>query len=125
MHSSSQGANYYAIHLLLYLRTIQEKYIKMYERYVNQLKGYAQAIRVLSKGYLPMSLLPPSKLAKILHEVMQVLSKTNRNYGLVLKGMYQYYNMKLVTFGVDQDRNLIIQFPVFVQPYTQKPLTLY
>ena len=33
--------------------------------------------------------------------------------------------MKLVTFGIDQNRNLIIQFPVFVQPYTQKPLTLY
>ena len=28
MYSSSQGANYYAIHSLLYLRTIQEKYIK-------------------------------------------------------------------------------------------------
>ena len=41
MYSSSQGANYYAIHSLLYLRTIQEKYIKMYERFVNQLKEYA------------------------------------------------------------------------------------
>ena len=39
--------------------------------------------------------------------------------------MYKYYDMKLVTFGIDQDRNLIIQFPVFIQPYTQKPLTLY
>ena len=125
MYSSSQGANYYAIHSLLYLRTIQEKYIKMYERFVNQLKEYSCAIRVLSKGYLPISLLPPSKLAKILHEVKQVLSKTNKNYGLVIKGMYKYYDMKLVTFGIDQDRNLIIQFPVFVQPYTQKPLTLY
>ena len=28
MYSASQGANYYAIHLLLYLQTIQEKYIK-------------------------------------------------------------------------------------------------
>ena len=72
-----------------------------------------------------MSLLPPSKLAKILHEVMKVLSRANKNYGLVLKVMYIYYDMKLVTFGIDQDRNLIIQFPVFVQPYTQKPLTLY
>ena len=27
MYSSSQGTNYYAIHSLLYLRTIQEKYI--------------------------------------------------------------------------------------------------
>ena len=70
-------------------------------------------------------LLPPSKLAKILHEVKQVLSKTNKNYGLVIKGMHKYYDMKLVMFGIDQDRNLIIQFLVFVQPYTQKPLTLY
>ena len=85
MYSSSQGTNYYAIHSLLYLRTIQEKYIKMYERFVNQLKEYSQAIRVLSKGYLPISLLPPSKLAKILHEVKQVLSKANKNYGLVIK----------------------------------------
>ena len=95
----------------------------MYERFVNQLKEYSQAIRILSKGYLPVSLLPPSKLVKIIHEVKQVLSKTNKNYGLVIKGMYKCYDTKLVTFGIDQDRNLII--PVFVQPYTQKPLTLY
>ena len=39
--------------------------------------------------------------------------------------MYKYYDIKLVTFGIDQNRNLIIQFPVCVQLYTQKPLTLY
>ena len=33
--------------------------------------------------------------------------------------------MKLVTFGIDGQRNLIIQFPVFVQPYTQQHLILY
>ena len=113
MYSASQGANYYAIHSLLYLRTIQEKYIKMYERFINQLKEYSCAIRILSKGYLPISLLPPSKLARILQEVKQVLLKTNKNYGLVIKGMYKYYDMKLVTFGIDQNRNLIIQFPIF------------
>ena len=26
----------------------------------------------------------------------------------------------LVTFGIDKDMNLVIQFPVFIQPYTQK-----
>ena len=30
--------------------------------------------------------------------------------------------MKLVTFGIDEERNLIIQF---VQPYTQKRLVMY
>ena len=33
--------------------------------------------------------------------------------------------MQLVTFGIDKDRNLIIQFPIFIQPYTQQPLILY
>ena len=33
--------------------------------------------------------------------------------------------MQLVTFGIDKDKNLIIQFPVFVQPYTQQPLILH
>ena len=31
----------------------------------------------------------------------------------------------MVTFGIDEKKNLIIQFPVFVQPYTQKQLILY
>ena len=33
--------------------------------------------------------------------------------------------MKLVTFGIHTKRNLIIQFPVFVQPYTQQPSISY
>ena len=33
--------------------------------------------------------------------------------------------MKLVTFGVGKDKNLIVQFPVFIQPYTQQLLVLY
>ena len=33
--------------------------------------------------------------------------------------------MKLVRFGIDKQKNLIIQFPIFVQPYTQTKLTLY
>ena len=33
--------------------------------------------------------------------------------------------MQLVTFGIDSDMNLVIQFPVFIKPYMQKPLILY
>ena len=33
--------------------------------------------------------------------------------------------MKLVTFRIDKERNLIIQFSAFVQPYTQKRLIMY
>ena len=33
--------------------------------------------------------------------------------------------MKLVTFGTDYQKNLNIQFPIFVQPYSQTKLALY
>ena len=33
--------------------------------------------------------------------------------------------MQLVTFGIDKGMNIVIQFPVFTQHYTQKPLILY
>ena len=39
--------------------------------------------------------------------------------------LHLYYNMQLVTFGIDKDKNLIIQFPELIQPYTQQPLRLY
>ena len=49
----------------------------------------------------------------------------NRDYDLVIKRLYLYYDMKLVTFGIDDQRNLIIQFPVFVHLHNQQHLTLY
>ena len=32
--------------------------------------------------------------------------------------------MQLITFSIDKDMNLVVQFPVFTQLYTQKPLIL-
>ena len=76
-------------------------------------------------GYLPISLNTPSRLREILTMVKQNLIKTNPDYDIVIKRLHLYYDMKLVTFRIDQKRNLIIQFPIFVQPYSQQPLTLY
>ena len=49
----------------------------------------------------------------------------NPDYDIVIKCLHLYYNMKLVMFGIDENRNLIAQFPVFVQPYMQQKLILY
>ena len=124
-YSSSMGIQHYAINSLLFLTTVREKYVKMYERFLNQLRQYSQAIRVLSKRYLPITLLSPSKLNVILQKVRETVQKQNKNYNLPIKRLYLYYDMKLVTFGIDDKRNLIVQFPVFVHPYNQQHLTLY
>ena len=83
------------------------------------------AITVPAKGYLPNTLIKPAKLQEILTEVKKTLQITNPDYDLVLDRLHLYYDMLLLTFGIDKDMNLIIQFLVFVQPYTPKPLILY
>ena len=65
------------------------------------------------------------QIEKILKEVKIAIVKSNKDYDLVLARIYLYYDMKLVTFGIDNQRNLIVQSPVFVQPYTQKRLIMY
>ena len=79
----------------------------------------------MSKGYLPISLLSPSKLNVILQKVKQTVQVKNKDYDLVIKRLYLYYDMKLVTFGIDDQRILIVQFPVFVHPQGQQHLILY
>ena len=80
IYSQDEGMCNYAINSVLFLTMIREKYVKMYERFIEELKLYSRAIRVLSKGYLPISLLSPSKLEKILNEVRIAIAKSNKDY---------------------------------------------
>ena len=66
--AQDEGVHNYAINSVLFLTMVKEKYVKMYKRFIEELKLYSKVIRVLSKGYLPISLLPPSKQEKILRE---------------------------------------------------------
>ena len=92
--TSYKDEHSYSITTLLFLGTINEKYVRMYERFINELKSYSKAIHVLSKGYLPITLIPPSKLEVILQQVKTALAKTKKNYDLVLNRLYLYYDMK-------------------------------
>ena len=125
LYTDALGIQQYAFNSLLFLRIIQDKYISLYRELITQLRSYVSAIRVLAKGYLPSTLITPSKLQGILAEVKKSLQHTYLNYALVLERLHSYYDMQLVTFGIDKSMNLVIQFPVFIQPYTQKPSILY
>ena len=86
---------------------------------------YAKVVRVLSKGYLPISLLPPSTLQNILGKDKKAIQVSNPDYSTVIERLQLYYNMKLVTFGTDKGKKLIVQFQVLIQPYTQQQVILY
>ena len=70
-------------------------------------------------------MITPVKLQEILNEVRRTLQVTNPDYDLVIDRLHLYYDMQLVTFGIDRDKNLIVQFLIFIQPYTQQPLVLH
>ena len=124
MHGSC-GIQHYAVTSMLYLRTIKDKYIEIYKEFISQLCIYAKAVRILVKGYLPISLIKPLNLQEVIDSVKETLIKTNSDYEIVIKRLHLYYNMKLFILSIDKKKNLIIQFPIFVQPYTQQPLILY
>ena len=125
LYMDALGIQQYAFNSSLFLRVVQDKYISSYKELITQLRSYISAIRVLTKGYLPTTLITPSKLQEILADIKKSLWHTNPDYALVLERLHLYYDMQLVTFGIDRDMNLVIQFPVFIQPYIQKPLILY
>ena len=78
----------YSMDAVLFLTTIKEKYVRMYEKFINELKSYLKAIRILSKGYLPISLIMLSKLVAILQQVQLAITKSNQNYEIVLNRLY-------------------------------------
>ena len=125
LYTDALGIQQYATNSLLYLRIIQDKYISLYRELIAQLHTYVSAIRILAKGYLPNTLIKPKRLQEILTEVKKSLHSTNPDYNLVWDRLHLYYDMQLVTLGIDTDMKLVIQFPVFIQSYTQKPLILY
>ena len=69
----------YSIDAVLFLTTVKEKYVRMYKKFINELKSYSKAIRILSKGYLPITLIMPSKLEAILQQVQLAITKSNQD----------------------------------------------
>ena len=125
LYTDALGIQQYATNSLLFLRIIQDICISLYRELITELRTYISAIRILAKGYLPNTLITPRKLQEILSEVKRSLHITSPDHTLVLDRWHLYYDMQLVTFGINSNMNLVIQFLVFIQPYTLKPLILY
>ena len=76
---------HYVTNSLLYFQTIKEKYITVYNEFITQLQIYAKAVRILAKGYLPISLITLYKLQEILNSVKETFIKSNPDYDIVIK----------------------------------------
>ena len=116
LYTHSLGLQQYSTNSLFYLRIIQDKYISLYRELITQLLTYIAAIRILAKGYLLNTLMNQTNY---LTEVKKSLHVTNTDYNLVINRLHLLNDKQLVTSGIGKDMNLVIQFPVFIQSYTQ------
>ena len=84
-----------------------------------------RSIATLSKGYLPPQLFSPTDLVKISKAALQMVQKRHPDYVLAIPQTSSYYDMRLVTFGIDELDRLVVCFPIFVKDFSRESMTLY
>ena len=82
--------------------------------FLRHLKDVLDSIGILSTGHLPPLLLPPTVLQNIITNGLQMVHQISSKLCLGIKHLTEYYDMKLATFGVDTDGNMIIAFPILL-----------
>ena len=125
LHANSTGRLLFAHKLNIYLMSVQETQLRLYDELERVLREFLSAVRILSKGYLTASLFPPTILCRITSNALQMVQKKNCDYVLTNKHVMEYYDMKMVTFGINDSEELVVAFPVFVQDHTRESMTLY
>ena len=109
----------------LYVHSVLERQIRLYELMLHHLKDLLDSIGILSTSQLPPMLFPPSVLDNITSNAIDMVHRTHPEYELALGHVTEYYDMKLGTFGVDTDSNMVVVFPIFVKDHSDRPKTLY
>ena len=111
--------------LIFYIHSMLECQIRLYEWLLQHLKDLLDSIGILSTSHLPPLLFPPTVLDNITTNAIDLVCRSHPDYVLAIDHITEYYDMKLATFSVDADGNIIVAFAVFVKDHTSKPKTLY
>ena len=123
--TTDSGPVVYSHQLQLYLSSLREKYVKLFDTLVEEIELLLRGVAVLSRGYLPPQLFPPSVLANISETAIAMVKTTHQDYTLALSHVTDYYDMRMVTFGRDDQGRLIVCFPIFIKEYKKEAMTLY
>ena len=107
--------------LNLYVHSVHERQIRLYEWLLQHLEELLDSIGILSTGHLPPLLFPPTVLTNITTNAINLVHRLHPDYVLAIDHVTAYYDMKLTTFGVDHENNMSIAFPIFVKDHNSKP----
>ena len=77
LHASSIGRLLFAHKLNIYLTSVQETQLRLYDELERVLREFLSTVRILSKGYLPASLFPSTILCRITSNALQMVQRKN------------------------------------------------
>ena len=102
------------IHKLnLYVHSMLERQIRLYEWLLHHLQDLLDSIGILSTGHLPPGLFPPTVLQNVTANAIEMVCKTHPGYALAIRHITEYYDMKLAMFALDSDGSMVVSFPSF------------
>ena len=119
------GYEIYSHQINLYVQAMRERYSRMPENLINELRLLLRSIATLSKGYLPPQLFSPTDLVKISMAALKMIQKRHPDYVLAIPQTLSYYDMRLVNFDIDGLDRFVVCFPIFVKDFSRESMTLY
>ena len=123
--SESKGIEIYAHQVNLYVQAMRERYLRIPENLIAEIRLLLRSIAILSKGYLPPQLFSPTDLVKTSLSALSMIQKRHPDYVLAIPHSSSYYDMRLATFGIDEEDRLVVSFPIFVKDFSREAYTLY
>ena len=98
MLSDISGRMTFIHKLNLYVHSVLERQISLYEWLLVNLKDLLNAVGILSTGHLPPFLFPPTILENITNNALAMIKNTHPNFVLAIRHLTEYYDMKLANF---------------------------
>ena len=120
-----RGTEIFSNQVSMYVHAMTERYIRVPENLIHELRLLLRSIAILSKGYLSPQLFTPIDIVRISKDALKLVQKRHPDYVLAIPQASSYYDMRLVTFGIDQRDRLVVCFPIFVKDFSREPMTLY
>ena len=120
-----RGTEIYSHQLNLYIHAMKERYLRVPENLISELRLLLRSIAILSRGYLPPQLFSPTDIVRIPQAALKMVKQGHPDYVLAIPQASSYYDMRLVTFGIDEENRLVVCFPIFVKDFSRKSMTLY
>ena len=125
LRNNLRGTEIFSDQVQMYMQAMTEKYLRVPENLISELRLLLRSRAILSRGYPIPQLFSPKDIVRISQTALSMIKNKHPDYVLAIPQASSYYDMRLVTFGIDEEDRLVVCFPIFVKDFSRKPMALY